>query len=283
MSDETQGLPDQTTEAETSVVDAPAIDEPKVHPAHEKLLAELPEAWHSKVTPYLQEQDKYYQKEMEKYTPYKEFVEAGISPDLVRGGLNLASAIESDPTEVYSSLQTYLRGQGLLPDEAASVAQDMMEQESGEDFEDLFSDDNIPNSVKAELDALKAKQAEADEYIYQQEFAKAEAEELATLENEMADLRSAHNITEAHETAIYDLMSAALNAGRIISVAEAAQQLQGMIGSFAPAGAAESAPTVVGSAGGAGIVAPDLAIPKDDKGKKEMLARMFDQYNKANQ
>ena len=283
MSDETQGLPDQTTEAETSVVDTPVIDEPKVHPAHEKLLAELPEAWHSKVTPYLQEQDKYYQKEMEKYTPYKEFVEAGISPDLVRGGLNLASAIESNPTEVYASLQDYLVSQGMLEHEAAAVAQDVMEEQSGEDFEDLFGDSMSPK-VKAELDALREQQERANEYIYEQELAKATEEEMGVLESEMEGLRQAYEISDAHEAAIYDLMGAALNAGRIISVADAAQQLSQMIGGFAQAGqATEAAPTVVGSAGGAGIVAPNISIPKDDKGKKEMLARMFDQYNKANQ
>lgn len=283
MSDETQGIPEQATEAETSVVDTPAVEEPKVHPAHEKLLAELPAAWHSKVTPYLQEQDKYYQKEMEKYTPYKEFVEAGISADLLRGGLNIANAIETNPTEVYSSLQDYLMSQGMLADEAAQTAAGIMEDESGEDFADLFASENVPPALQAEIDALKARQAEADDYIYQQELEKATEIEIQNLEREMSALRQAHNITEAHEAAIYDLMDVALNAGREITVAEAAQQLQAMIGGFAPAGAAPEAPTVVGSAGGAGVVAPNLQIPKDDKGKKEMLARMFDQYNKANQ
>lgn len=283
MSEETQGLPDQTTEAETSVVDTPTFDEPKVHPAHEKLLAELPEAWHAKVTPYLQEQDKYYQKEMEKYTPYKEFVEAGVSPDLVRGGLSLASAIESDPTEVYASLQDYLVSQGMLEHEAASVAQGVMEEETGEDFEDLFGD-NVSPMVQAQLAELRAQQEAANEYIYEQELTRATEEEMYALEDEMDGLRNAYAISDAHEAAIYDLMNAALNAGRIISVADAAQQLSEMIGGFNPTGqAASEAPMVVGSAGGAGIVAPNIGIPKDDKGKKEMLARMFDQYNKANQ
>ena len=283
MSDETQGLPDQTTEATTDVVETPVIDEPKVHPAHEKLLAELPEAWHSKVTPYLQEQDKYYQKEMEKYTPYKEFVEAGVSADLLRGGLNIASAIESNPSEVYSSLQDYLVSQGMLADEAAYTAADIMENESGEDFEDLFGNNDVSPALQAEIDALKQRQAEADDYIYYQELEKATAVEIESLEREMSALRQAHNITEAHESAIYDLMDVALNAGREITVAEAAQQLQAMVGPFAGAGVQQEAPMIVGSAGGAGVVAPNLGIPKDDKGKKEMLARMFDQYNKANQ
>jgi hypothetical protein len=30
-------------------------------------------------------------------------------------------------------------------------------------------------------------------------------------------------------------------------------------------------------------VAPNLQVPKDDKGKREMLAQMFEEYSKANQ
>jgi hypothetical protein len=279
MSEETQVTPEQTTE--TPVVETPAVEEQKVHPAHEKLLAELPEAWHSKVTPYLQEQDKYYQKEMEKYTPFKEYVDQGVTAEVIAGGINLARAIETNPTEVYSSLQEYLQQQGLLAEDAAQAAQEIMEEQTGEDFEDMF-DDNIPSALKRELEELRARQTEADTYIYEQEMEKATAEQTQLLEAEMSQLRSAHNISEAHEIAIYDLMNAALNAGREITVAQAAQQLQAMVGSFSPAGVSEAPPTIVGSAGGAGIPAQNLQIPKDDKGKKAMLASMFEQFNAAN-
>jgi hypothetical protein len=279
MSEETQVTPEQTTE--TPVVETPAVEEQKVHPAHEKLLAELPEAWHSKVTPYLQEQDKYYQKEMEKYTPFKEYVDQGITAEVISGGINLARAIETNPTEVYSSLKDYLQQQGVLAEDAAQAAQEIMEEQTGEDFENMF-DDNIPAALKRELEELRARQTEADTYIYEQEMEKATAEQTQLLESEMASLRAAHNISEAHEIAIYDLMNAALNAGREVTVAQAAQQLQAMVGPFSPAGATEAPPTIVGSAGGAGIPAQNLQIPKDDKGKKAMLASMFEQFNAAN-
>jgi hypothetical protein len=280
MSDETQVSPEQTTEIDSSV-EAPA-EETKVHPAYDKLLAELPEAWHSKVTPYLQEQDKYFQQQLEKYTPFKDLVDEGVSADLIKGGLNLARAIETNPTEVYSSLQTYLKDQGLLAEEAKQVAQDMMEEESGEDFEDMFDGEKIPKALQKEIDALKAQQAESQDYIYQQELAKETDRYTVELESEMAQLKATHSINEAHEVAIYDIMNSALNAGREITVAEAARQLSQMIpGGFAPAGQSEAAPTIVGNAGGAGVVAPDLSVPKDDKGKRAMLAQMFDQYNKS--
>lgn len=277
MSDETQVVPEQTIEEQTSV-EAP-VEEVKAHPAWDKMLAELPEAWHAKVTPYLQENERNFQQQLEKYTPFKDFVDEGVSPELIRGGLNLARAIETDPTEVYSSLKTYLSDQGLLKEEAAQVARDMMEKQSGEDFEDIFEGEKIPAALQKEIDALKAKQSEADDYIYQQELAKETEKYTAELESEMSNLKKAHNISEAHEIAIYDLMNAALNAGREITVADAAKQLQAMVGSFAPAGS-EAAPMVVGSAGGAGIPSSDFSIPKDDAGKKAMLQRMFEERAK---
>lgn len=273
MSDETQVTPDQTTDA--PVVDAP-VEETKVHPAWDKMLAELPEAWHSKVTPYLQENERNFQQQIEKFTPYKEFVDEGISPELMRGGLNLAQAIESNPTEVYGNLKNYLQDQGLLKEEAAQAAKDIMEEQSGEDFDNMFDGEKIPAALQKEIDALKAKQSEADSYIHAQELAKETEKYTVELETEMGNLKKAHNISEAHEVAIYDLMNAALNAGREITVADAAKQLQAMVGPFSPAGT-EAAPTVVGSAGGAGVPAQSLTIPKDDAGKKAMLQQMFEQ------
>lgn len=280
MSDETQVTPDQTAEDNASV-ETPAVEEQKVHPAYEKLLAELPEAWHSKITPHLQEQDKYFQQQLEKYTPYKEFVEEGISPDMVRGGINLARAIDSDAVGVYTSLQEHLKSQGLLAEEAKQVAKEIMEEESGDDFENIFDGEKVPKAMQKELDALKAKTEEVENWKNQQEFTREQERYTVELQTEMAELKKQHNINEAHEVAIYDILNNAFSAGREMTVAEAARQLSQMIpGGFAPASAAEPAPTIVGSAGGAGVPAPDLSIPKDDKGKREMLQRMFAERNK---
>jgi hypothetical protein len=287
MSEETQVTPDQTTEAETNVVEPASSGEPeyKAHPAHEKLLSELPEAWHQKVIPHLQEQDKYYQQQMEKFTPFKEYVDQGVSPEVILGGINLARAIETQPTEVYASLKDYLLSQGLLEEDAKQAAKTIMEEESGEDFDDMFDDSEVPSALKKELQELRALQEEQSSYIQSQELEKATAEYTAELETEMSTLRSQYNITEAHEMAIYDLMNAALNAGREISVADAAKQLQGMVGTFQRAGAApaEDAPMVIGSAGGAGVQAQNLEVPKDDKGKRAMMEQLFKDYQKANQ
>lgn len=286
MAEETQiETTEPVVDAGTPVVEAPSEPEFKPHPAHEKLLSELPEAWHQKVLPHLQEQDKYFQQEIEKYGPYKEFVEAGISPEVLRGGVNLAKAIETQPLDVYESLTTYLKQNGLLAEEAKQAARQIMEDESGEDFEDIFEDEQIPAALKRELDELKQMTQEQQEYLYNQRLEVETERELAQLEQGISQLRQNYQISEAHEIAIYDIMNAAINAGRDITLQEAAQQLAAMIpGGFQPATVrnnAEPAPTVIGSAGGAGIQAQNLEVPRDDDAKRAMLEKMFEQYKQA--
>lgn len=284
MSEETQQIADQTTDAAPQV-DAPVVEETKVHPAYEKLLSELPEAWHQKVTPHLQEQDKYFQQQLEKYTPFKKFIEDGTPVELIEGGLSLARSLEEDPVDTYVRLQSYLKQQGLLPEEAKQAAKEAMEDASGEDFEDLFDGEEVPAALKKELEALRAKTEEVENWKTEQELAKETEQYTAQLDADMAKLREVHNVSIAHEKAIYNLMDAALAAGREITVAQAAKDLSDMIGGFpsASAPAGEPAPMVIGSAGGAGVIAPNLSIPRDSQGKKEMFVKMMEDYRRANQ
>ena len=280
MTDETQGTPDASIETPE------AAPETKVHPAYEKLLAELPEVLHSKVTPYLQDQDRNFQQQLEKYTPFKDFVDQGISPDVIQNGINLANAIQNDPIEVFNSLQTYLKDQGMLASEAKQAAKDIMEGESGDDFENLFEGEEVPNALKKEIDSLRESQAKLEEYTNNQILERETEKELQALEASMADLKSKYNINDAHEVAIYNLMNSALAAGMELSVAEAAGQLSQMIGGFAPVGSvagAAPAPTIIGSAGGAGVQAQQVELPKSDKDRRAMLGQMFEEYRRANQ
>jgi len=272
---ETQAIPDQPDNLASE-----ASDSPKTHPAWDNLLNEIPEAWHSKVAPFLQEADRNFQTQLEKFTPFKQYVDEGVSADLISGGLNIARAIESNPQEVYASLREYLEQNGMLADEAAAVASDIMDEA---DDSSVFGE--VPDALKQEIEELKQFRSEQEQRIYDQELAKATEEATAELDREMTDLKAAYEISEAHEIAIYNLMNAAMGAGQDMTIAEAAQQLQQMVGGFTPIGGAQaqSAPMVIGSAGGAGIVSPDLSVPRDDKGKKEMLVRMFEQYQKSGQ
>jgi hypothetical protein len=287
MAEETQIETTEPVLDAAPVAESHAEPEVRPHPAHEKLLNELPEAWHQKVLPHLQEQDKYFQQEIEKYNQYKEFIDAGVSPEILRGGVNLARAIETQPLDVYDSLTSYLKQNGLIAEEARQAAKDIMEEETGEDFEDLFDGEKIPASLRKELQELKDMSQQQQEYLYNQQLEVETERELASLERGIENLRSKYAISEAHEIAIYDIMNAAINAGRDISLDQAAQQLAQMIpGGFQAVGGSrtsEPAPTVIGSAGGAGIQAQNLQVPKDDQAKRDMLAQMFEQYKKSNQ
>lgn len=268
---------------ETQGIDVPEVDntpaEPeKVHPAYEKLLSEIPEAWHSKVTPYLQEQDKHFQQQLEKYTPFKQYAEQGIDSSVIDAGLSLARSMDENPVQVFNALKDYLTSQGMLEAEAEQAAADMVDDE--------FDDSEIPSALKKEMESLRAQTEELSNFQNQQILEAETAKELASIESEMATLKGKYSLTDAHEQAIYNLMMASENSGRSLSVSDAAQQLSQMIGGFnpvgAPAVASAPAPTVVSSAGGAGVPTPQMNIPTSDKGKREMLAQLFADYQKAN-
>ncbi len=280
MAEETQGLevPDLSFNETPDVAETPAVEaDTKVHPAYEKLLSELPEAWHAKVTPHLQEQDKYFQQQLEKYTPFKQYAEQGIDPARIDSALNVAAALDANPLEVFSALKEHLMSQGMLEADAAEMAGDIMDDDD---------DSEVPAAVRKEIEALRQQQEQLAEYANNQILEQETNFYVSKFEQEISSLREKYDISEAHETAIYDLMSAALDAGREASVFDAAKQLAQMIGGFKPVGAPDlsaPAPTVVGSAGGAGVPVQGFAIPKDDKGKREMLAKMFEDYKRANQ
>jgi len=257
----------ETTEESTS--------EPvKAHPAHEKILAELPEAWHQKVLPHLQEQDKYFQQQIEKYTPYKQFLDEGVDPAYMAQSMQLAQAIAADPITVHQNLTNALMQQGLLREEAEEAAGEIMEDA------DLYDEEGLPDSVKrelarrdAELDAIKG-------HLSEQEFEKATQVELQTLEREFTDLANSYEVTAAQERAILELMDSAITRGENLSVFQAAKKLVEITGAgFKKRGAAgapaASAPTVLGGSGGNGVPFEGVEIPKDDKSKKEMLAQLF--------
>lgn len=280
--EETQNL---EAEAVETTNEAPAVEESKAHPAWDKMLAELPEVLHSKVTPYLQEQDRNFQQQLEKFTPFKDFVEQGINPEMITAGLNLVNAIEENPIGTYESLQAHLREQGLLKEEAKAAAKEIMEEQSGENFEDLFDESDPNAALKKEIKELKDAQSKQEEFLNQQQLQAETEKELQALEAGMSELKGKYQISEAHEIAIYDLMNNALTAGREMTLMEAAGQLSQMIGGFkavnsAPASA--SAPTIVGSSGGAGVPSPEMNIPKSDKDKRAMLGQLFEEYRRAN-
>jgi hypothetical protein len=258
--------------------EAPASESFKAHPAHEKLLAELPEAWHQKVLPHLQEQDKYYQQQMEKFSPYKDFVDNNIDADYINQSIQLAKAISEDPVTIHENLTRALMAQGLLEEDAEEAASEIMEDE------DFYEESELSPKLQKELAARDAKLEELEAHLQEQEFERQTAEEYQIIEAELKGLRDVYEVTDQQEQAIVELMESAIARGQDISVIDAAKKLVSITGmGFKKIGAAQTAgldaPIVVGATGGVPFEA--VNIPKDFKDKKIMLAQMFEQQMKS--
>lgn len=254
---------------------AESATEVKAHPAHEKLLAELPEAWHAKVTPHLQEFDRNVQQQLEKYTPYKQFVEDGVDPDFIVQSMQLAQAIAQDPITVHQNLTQALMQQGLLREEAEEAAQEIMDENN-----ELYEDSDLPDAMKRELARRDQELESIKEQLSAQEFEKATQAELETLQREFSTLHDSYDVTEKQEQAILELLDAAVARGEDMTVFQAAKKLVEITGvGFKKKGAPDlsqaSAPTVLGGSGGNGVPFEGVEVPKDPKAKKEMLAQLF--------
>ena len=283
MSNEETTLDDlslETPEVESpdlETPEAPAEESLKAHPAHEKLLAELPEAWHQKVLPHLQEQDKYYQQQLEKFSPYKDFIDNNVDADYINQSIQLARAISEDPIAIHENLTRALIAQGLLEEDAKEAASEILEEDN------LFEESELSPKLQKELAARDAKLEELQAQLSEQDFERQTAEEYQIIEGELAGLKDVYQVTEQQEQAIIELMESAINRGQDISVLDAAKKLVSITGvGFKKVGAATAtgldAPIVVGSTGG--VPFESVSIPKDFKDKKAMLAQMFEQQLK---
>jgi hypothetical protein len=284
MSNEETNLDDlelETPDLEAPDLETPSATEPvKPHPAHEKLLAELPEAWHQKVLPHLQEQDKYYQQQLEKFSPYKDFIDGGVDADYINQSIQLAQAIAEDPVAIHENLTRALMAQGLLEEDAQEAASEILEDE------DFFEESELSPKLQRELAARDAKLEELEAHLSEQDFERQTAEEYQIIEGELAGLKDVYQVTEQQEQAIIELMESAINRGQDISVLDAAKKLVSITGvGFKKVGADTAtgldAPIVVGSTGG--VPFESVSIPKDFKDKKAMLAQMFEQQLKPGQ
>jgi hypothetical protein len=260
-----------------SAPEAPEAPEAKIHPAYEKVLAELPEAWHEKIVPHLQEQDKYFQQQLEKYTPFKEFMDVDISPDVIRDSLRLAEVAVSDPVYLYRTLADQLRSQGLL-DEAEVVEKEADKiEESAED-----DDYELSPALQKEFASRDAKLKEQEDYIENMKFEAEVQAEQAELETQIEDLTSRYDVSDAQMDKILKVLEIQLASDDNATVFTAARELAEITGIRYPAKGVnpkEDAPTVIGGSGG--IPSQSFEVPKDDKGKKAMLAQMFEQQLKG--
>jgi hypothetical protein len=258
------------TDAPDAEVAAPPQADEKVHPAYEKLLSELPSAWHDKVIPHLQEQDKNFQQQLEKYTPLKEFLD--YDPNQLRDSLKLADVAVNDPVSLYRNLAEHLRGQGLIDEaEAADEVADEAEESDDGDYE-------MDPAIKKEFDRRDAQFSQQEEYIQNMEYQKEVERESVILDQQITEMTSKYDIPAPTVDRILKLMEVQLERGEDATVYTAARELAEITGvKYSVRGdlPKADAPFIVGNGGGAGVPSEAMSVPKDDKGKKQMLEQMF--------
>jgi len=261
---------EETTENEVEAEATPQAEE-KIHPAYEKLLAELPEAWHAKIMPHLQEQDKNFQSQLEKFTPFKEFMDYDAT--VIRDSLKLADVAVNDPVSLYRNLAEHLRSQGMIEEaEAAEDTADAIEEDGDS------GDYEIDPAIRREFDSRDAKIAEQQRYMDDTRFAAEVAKEQDILESQVKEVNAKYDIPQPTMDRILKLMEVQLDRGEDATVYTAARELAEITGVKYKARSdlpREAAPMVLGTDGGAGMPSDTLTIPKDGKGKKEMLEQMF--------
>ena len=100
----------ENTELSTAESFAPEVsnepEAPKINPAWEEALSQIPEEFHPALTPKLNEWDQNFQKVQQTYAPYKELVDAEIPFEQVQRALQINDLINSNPRGVYDFLQT---------------------------------------------------------------------------------------------------------------------------------------------------------------------------------
>lgn len=157
-------------------------EESKLNPAWSGLLEKVPSQLHSQVTPYLEEWDKNYQRDVQKvhsqYEPLKPYLDR--KPEEIDYALQLMQAIETDPAHVAKALAEYA---GISLAEAKEVVAEQGQQNNETD------DELMSNPRFKEMYDMT--QAMAQLLVQQQKTAQEEQMD-KELDNELKTLKDEH-------------------------------------------------------------------------------------------
>jgi hypothetical protein len=165
-----------------------------INPAWNDMLGVVPEELHSKVIPHLRNWDTNFQSKVNsvqsEFEPFKEFKEAGISPDQLRMGMGLMTALEQNPQQVYDLLKQQFNFDSD-PGQGGGTNNDPAEDPYGD----------LPPAVREKLDNFESVQKQLDtitQWAVSQQSQSAEQQEDAALENLMTGLRTKHGDFDEH-------------------------------------------------------------------------------------
>jgi len=150
------------------------------NPAWGEFLEVIPSELHEKVTPLLQKWDQGVNQRFDKvhseYAPYKQYMEAGYTPDHINMALNILNTIQEDPQYVWKSLGEYHKF-GTEPEGQGAPAGQGQGEPEGQEFKD------------PRYDELAQQHQTLAEFVLQQKQEAQAAQEDAALDAELSGLR----------------------------------------------------------------------------------------------
>lgn len=154
--------------------------------AWDSLLGIVPEMLHSQVKPILKEWDANFTKGVQKvhdtYSPYKEYLDNGVTPDQINYGLNTLRAIEERPGEVMNAIREYAKANNLTMEEAV---EEVLENDGEGEGEET-------NPYEKQLAELQQQQEVVAQFLVQQRQEEESAAADEELQTELAGLKDKH-------------------------------------------------------------------------------------------
>lgn len=199
------------------------------NPAWDSLRTKLdPISFHN-IEADLKEWDKQAQQRVqsvnEQFKPYKQFVDAGRTPDYIAQAVGLAEQLESNPEAIYNYLGDYLKQNGRLPS-----ATEVQQAEAAGEIEDPAAAEQQPVE-DPRLQQLLEQQEQFQQYIQNQQFEASVQQESARLDQELTSLRQAHpELTKDDEQEIIQRAASVLQrTGNAPSMEEAYQSYNALV------------------------------------------------------
>lgn len=238
--------------------------EVSINPAWNDALSVIPPELHSQVTPYFQKWDQNYQNGIQKvhsqYEPFKPYVEQGLDAEQINYALSVMQAIENNPQEVLTALQTYM---GL-------------DEEQGQEDQPADFDDETPEYLKdPEITRMREMVDTMAELLVQQRQQEVEAQEDTRLETELAQAKETHG--EYNEEWVIRAMIADEN----LTVDEAVKQFKALETSILQR-QRQPGPKVLGAGGSVpnSTLDPKKLNPQE---KRALMVQMLQQQAQQNQ
>lgn len=250
MADEAEGQGLDNTEAsveDTSYSPEETETAPQGNPFWKEVEDKLGPNNYAVIQPYLNQADTAHREGIEKlnsrYSPYKGFIDQGISPEYLQQSVGLARQLEENPEQIYESLGNFLRQNGRLPSE----------QELGKQVEEDASEEEDPRD--AQIRQLREGQEQLQQFINQsvasQQQAQMAQEADAWLDGELKKIEAQGFDSEDMKEIVRIAASQSDRSGKEPDLAAAVQHytdLQNRIRTAPRAGA--GAPRVPGGVGG---------------------------------